>query len=107
VTPLTAIPLTAGLRSSRIRRACMGIGLLAQVPELARIHRCKKNYAAGPGRCRLDAHSSSGNLWSVCLSRACGVAGQRDDIGFDSGRQGGGVTQLRHMLAGKVRPESA
>jgi hypothetical protein len=51
----------AGRSGSRIRHACMGIGLLAEVPELVRTHRCKRNYAAEPGRYRLDVHSSSDN----------------------------------------------
>jgi hypothetical protein len=61
IDALTAILLAAGLLYSRIRHACMDIGLLEGVLELARIHRRKRNYAAELGRCKLDGHSSSDN----------------------------------------------
>jgi hypothetical protein len=60
--------MEAGHRFSYIRHACMGIGLLAGVPELARIPDCKRNYVEEPGKCMLDARSSSGNLWLAWLS---------------------------------------
>jgi hypothetical protein len=59
--PLVASRLVAGLDSSGIRHAYMGIGLLVEVPALVRTHRHKMNYAAEPDRCRLGAHNSLDN----------------------------------------------
>jgi hypothetical protein len=49
----------AGGRGFRIRDACMGIGLPDGMPELVRIHRCKKNYAGEPRKYKPGGHSFS------------------------------------------------
>jgi hypothetical protein len=66
---------------------CMGIVLPGAMPEVARIHPCKKNYAAEPRTYKPGAHSFSDNEWSVSVWSCDGRSYTCDDSDFDLAMQ--------------------